>query len=58
MQDHGVLELDVLHPVPVGQGVMISMEYKDKSQQDNHAVVKLYKKSVNNKLFNLIFVKP
>ena len=45
MQDHGVLELDVLHPVPVGQGVMISMEYEDKAQQHNHPVVKLKKKN-------------
>ena len=41
MEDHDVLELDVLHPVPVGQGVMISMEYKDKAQQKYHLVVKL-----------------
>ena len=41
MQDHGVLELDVLHPVHVDQGVMISMEYKDKTHQNNHLVVKL-----------------
>ena len=43
MQDHGVLQLDVLHPVPVGQGVMISMEYKDKAHQNSHLVVKLKK---------------
>ena len=41
MEDHGVLQLDVLHPVPVGQGVMISMEYQDKTHQNNHLVVKL-----------------
>ena len=41
MQDHDVIELDVLHPVPVGQGVIISMEYNDKAQQNNHLVVKL-----------------
>ena len=41
VEDHDVLELDVLHPVPVGQGVMISMVYKDKAHQDNHLVVKL-----------------
>ena len=43
MEDHGVLELDVLHPVPVGQGVMISMEYEDKAHQNSHLVVKLNK---------------
>ena len=41
VQNHGVLELDVLHPVPVDQGVMISMEYKDKAHQNHHLVVKL-----------------
>ena len=43
MEDHAVLELDVLHSVPVGQCVMISMEYKDKAHQNNHLVVKLNK---------------
>ena len=46
VQDHYVLQLDLLHPVPVDQGVKVSMEYKDKTHQDDHPAVKLQCKTI------------
>ena len=43
LQDHDVLHLDLLNPVPVHQEVKVSIECKNKNHQANHDAINLNK---------------
>ena len=58
MDDEDVLQLYLLHPVPVAQGEIISMKYKDKTHQQNLQVVILeYNHNLVTNLQDFIYMK-